>query len=71
MAGAGISLGVGAAAQRPWLGLVAGIGAGLAKEGHDKSQGYAFSGRDVLITTGGAAVGYVVNKYVFRVHRQK
>lgn len=71
LGGAGISMGVGAATKRPWLGLAAGIGAGIAKEGYDKSGGNTFSGRDVLITTGGSLVGYVLNKYAFHIHKQK
>ena len=71
LGGAGTSIAVGAATHRPWLGLAAGIGAGIAKEGYDKSRGNTFSGRDVLITSGGAMVGYVLNKYAFHIHRQK
>jgi hypothetical protein len=71
LGGAGISMGVGAATHRPWLGLAAGIGAGIAKEGYDKGRGNTFSGRDVLITSGGAIVGYFLDKYAFHIHKQK
>jgi hypothetical protein len=71
LGGAGTSLIVGTATSRPWVGLAAGIGAGIAKEGYDKGQGGSFSGRDVLITSGGAAVGYILNKYAFHIHRKK
>ncbi len=71
LGGAGISMGVGAATHRPWLGLAAGIGAGIAKEGYDKGRGNPFSGRDALITSGGAMVGYVLDKYAFHIHKQK
>jgi hypothetical protein len=60
----------GTASRRPWLGLAAGVGAGIAKEAHDKSVGGSFSGRDVAITTAGAFAGYAFNKWVLRVGKK-
>jgi hypothetical protein len=60
----------GTATNRPWLGFAAGVGAGLAKETHDKYVGGAFSGRDVALTTAGALAGYAFNKWVLRVGKK-
>lgn len=68
--GLALSMTLGAATRKPWLGLAAGVGAGMAKEAHDSFQrGNRWDNADFAATAGGAVVGYVVLKLIFHKHR--
>lgn len=69
-AGFGITITIASATEKPKLGLVAGIGAGLGKELWDSTQPkHDASARDFLATAGGSASAYVLWKYVLNRHR--
>lgn len=56
-----ISQPVGMISNRPWLGLVAGIGAGVADEAR---YGQNFNSGHLAVISGGAFAGYAINKVI-------
>jgi hypothetical protein len=63
-AGFGITLGFSAATHHPTLGLIAGVGAGVAKELWDSQHPHHdASARDALATAAGAGSAFVLWKY--------
>ena len=72
--GYAVSFGVGVATKRPWMGAAAGVGSCLAYRAiHD--QGYAndhlFSSNRVAFCAAGSVAAYAMNKWVFRIRRNK
>ena len=68
-AGFGITITFASATEKPKLGLLVGIGAGLGKELWDSTQPkHDASARDFLATAGGSASAYVLWKYVLNRH---
>jgi hypothetical protein len=64
-AGSSITMLVGYSSQKPWVGLLSGIGAGVGKEVWDNYHGnetFGAHARDVAITSAGAALGYWIVK---------
>jgi uncharacterized protein YfiM (DUF2279 family) len=69
-AGFGITITITSATEKPKLGLLAGIGAGLGKELWDSTQPkHDASARDFLATAGGSASAYVLWRFVLNRHR--
>jgi hypothetical protein len=70
-AGFGITITVSSITQRPTLGLMAGIGAGIGKELWDRNRpGHDASVRDALATAAGSGGAFMLYKYVLaRKHR--
>jgi hypothetical protein len=69
-AGFGITITFASATEKPKLGLLVGIGAGLGKELWDSTQPkHDASARDFLATAGGSASAYVLWRYVLNRHR--
>lgn len=72
--GAGMSAVVGDVMQRPWLGLVSTVVAGMAKESYDyrvrREPGWSAT-RDAATVSAGAVMGYVIaRRSVARQRRQ-
>jgi hypothetical protein len=70
-AGFGITITVSSITNKPTLGLMAGIGAGIGKELWDRNRpGHDASVRDALATAAGSGGAFVLWKYVLaRKHR--
>lgn len=65
-AGFGITVTVASVTHRPKLGLMAGVGAGVAKEIWDAHHvGHTASARDAIATAAASAAGYALFRYVF------
>jgi len=67
--GAGISVAVGYATKKPWVGLASGCAAGVAKEVHDNfvsNETFAGHMGDVGITCGASTVGYFLVRKMMR-----
>lgn len=69
-AGFGITFSVAAASNKPKVGLLIGLGAGLGKELWDSTQPkHTASANDFFATAAGSASAYVLYRYVFNRHR--
>jgi uncharacterized protein YfiM (DUF2279 family) len=69
-AGFGITITVSAATNKPKIGLLAGIGAGVGKELWDANRpGHTASANDCLAAVGASAGAYALWKYVLNRHR--
>jgi len=72
--GAGISVAVGYATKKPWLGLTSGCAAGVAKEVHDNfvsNETFAGHMRDIGITCGASTVGYFLVRRMLRFDKRR
>lgn len=63
-----ISEPVGLATDRPWIGLAAGVGAGIANEAR---YGSNFNVCHLAVISAGAFGAYALNKWVFKIHKEK
>ena len=69
-AGFGITFTVAAASNKPKVGLLAGLGAGIGKELWDSTQPkHTAPANDFFATAVGSASAYVLYRYVFNRHR--
>jgi hypothetical protein len=72
--GTGVSLIIGELSRRPWIGAAAGIGSCMAYRGvHDRKyrNDGMFSSNRIAFCGLGSAGGYVINKWVFKVHKAR